>query len=130
MGINIDNIKTQLKIAYEFVSDKAGKLANHVIKVVKEDPRAAGVAVAVYNIILFETTMRITALIGKIFCPKGESVLKAISLVTLWLSMFGAMNVLLYQKMKLPLTPAITAAISTGTFASYFFLKYMRSNKS
>lgn len=139
MDININGIKNHLQTIYQFGVVEGGKLKDHTVwafnkalEIVRKDGRVAAATFVVANILIFEIALRVTSLVDKLivylFGPQenwGQKATYANSffVLTLLSSLIVGANVALYKSLKTPLTPLVTAAISTATVASYLLFR-------
>ena len=144
MNINIDGIKSQLQQGYEFVADQTGKLAHHSVRLLKQalerirgDSRLAVATVVVANILFFEIAFLVTKIADKLFesffGPEDNRsertiMINSFIVVTMISSLLVGMNVALYRGLQSPLSPLVTAAVSTATCVSYILFSAWRAS--
>jgi hypothetical protein len=145
MNINIDGIKNQLQVGYQFLVAQSGQLADRTVKVltqavelIRQDKRAAVATVAIANVLILHTALLITDLADRAFIwlsgpeenwSQARILFNSFVALALFSSLVVGANVCLYQQLKLPLTPVATVAISTATCASYIFIRLWRTGE-
>jgi hypothetical protein len=144
MNINVDSIKNYFQMGYQFAIEQGGKLGDYSIQVlkqaldhIKQDSHLAGATVVVSNIFFLETALLITNLVNQsVMCLFGSEdkcseraiLAHSFAVLTINVSLIIGMNVALYQGLRLPVKPFVTAAISTATCTSYILFRLFRAN--
>lgn len=137
MAISLTGIKHSLQHSFQAVAKNSAKFAHRTVKIyqqalahVRINHFSAGATIVGANLLFTITADRIVQLMFKIFGGERSKSMSDIKFMSIYLgseiALMTSLNIPLYFGLKSPLSPLVTAAISTATYVCFTLLRFSK----